>query len=90
MSSYFSLGYYSEEGTVKGYKYDRYSFRYRSNYKPFSWLTIKPNISGSMKNTDDSQYDYTAKYTMFLRIAHMMKTATWYPTVIADGWTALT
>lgn len=65
MSSYFSLGYYSEEGTVKGYKYDRYSFRYRSNYKPFSWLTIKPNISGSMKNTNDSQYDYTAKYTMF-------------------------
>lgn len=65
MSSYFSLGYYSEEGTVKGYKYDRYSFRYRSNYKPFSWLTIKPNISGSMKNTDDSQYGYTAKYTMF-------------------------
>ena len=65
LSSYFSLGYYSEEGTVKGYKYDRYSFRYRSNYKPFSWLTIKPNISGSMKNTDDSQYDYTAKYTMF-------------------------
>lgn len=65
MSSYFSLGYYSEEGTVKGYKYDRYSFRYRSNYKPFSSLTIKPNISGSMKNTDDSQYDYTAKYTMF-------------------------
>lgn len=65
MSSYFSLGYYSEEGTVKGYKYDRYSFRYRSNYKPFSWLTIKPNISGSMKNTGDSQYDYTAKYTMF-------------------------
>lgn len=64
MSSYFSLGYYSEEGTVKGYKYDRYSFRYRSNYKPFSWLTIKPNISGSMKNTDDSQY-VTAKYTMF-------------------------
>lgn len=65
MSSYFSLGYYSEEGTVKGYKYDRYSFRYRSNYKPFSWLTIKPNISGSMKNTDDSQYDYTAKYTIY-------------------------
>lgn len=65
MSSYFSLGYYGEEGTVKGYKYDRYSFRYRSNYKPFSWLTIKPNISGSMKNTNDAQYDYTAKYTMF-------------------------
>lgn len=65
MSSYFSLGYYGEEGTVKGYKYDRYSFRYRSSYKPFSWLTIKPNISGSMKNTNDAQYDYTAKYTMF-------------------------
>lgn len=65
LSSYLSLGYYGEEGTVKGYKYDRYSFRYRSNYKPFSWLTIKPNISGSMRNTNDAQYDYTAKYTMF-------------------------
>lgn len=65
MSSYFSLGYYGEEATVKGYKYDRYSFRYRSNYKPFSWLTIKPNISGSMNNINDAQYDYTAVYTMF-------------------------
>lgn len=90
MSSYFSLGYYSEEGTVKGYKYDRYSFRYRSNYKPFSWLTIKPNISGSMKNTNDAQYDYTAKYTMFPWDSPTMKMATWFPTVTADGWTALT
>lgn len=90
MSSYFSLGYYSEEGTVKGYKYDRYSFRYRSNYKPFSWLTIKPNISGSMKNTDDSHMIILLNIQCSLGIAHTMKTATWYPTVIADGWTALT
>lgn len=90
MSSYFSLGYYSEEGTVKGYKYDRYSFRYRSNYKPFSWLTIKPNISGSMKIRMIPNMIILLNIQCSLGIAHMMKTATWYPTVIADGWTALT
>ena len=78
MSSYFSLGYYSEEGTVKGYKYDRYSFRYRSNYKPFSWLTIKPNISGSMKIRMIPNMIILLNIQCSLGIAHMMKTATWY------------
>lgn len=65
INSYFSLGYYDEEGAVKGYDYERYSFRYRTNYKPFKWLTIKPNVSGAMKNVADAQYDVTSMYTMF-------------------------
>ena len=44
INSYFSLGYDDEEGAVKGYDLQRYNFRYLSNYKPFSWLTMKPSV----------------------------------------------
>lgn len=62
---YFSMGYYDEEGAVKGYDLQRYNFRYRTNYKPFSWLTIKPSVAGAMRNTHDAQYSVTAMYSMF-------------------------
>lgn len=65
IQSYFSLGYYDETGAVKGYDYTRYSFRYRTTYKPFKWLTIKPNVSGSMIDIYDAQYDVSSMYTMF-------------------------
>ena len=65
INSYFSMGYYDEEGTVKGYDLQRYNFRYRTNYKPFSWLTIKPSVAGAMRNTHDAQYSVTAMYSMF-------------------------
>lgn len=64
INSYFSLGYYDEEGAVKGYDYSRYNFRYKSNYKPFKWLTIKPSISGAMRDVTDAQYSVTAMYSM--------------------------
>lgn len=65
LSSYFSAGYYDEEGAVKGYDYSRYTFRYRSNYKPFKWLTIKPSVSGAMRTVEDAQYSVTSMYSMF-------------------------
>lgn len=65
INSYFSLGYYDEEGAVKGYDLQRYNFRYRTNYKPFKWLTIKPSISGAMRTVTDAQYSVTAMYSMF-------------------------
>lgn len=65
INSYFSLGYYDEEGAVKGYDLQRYNFRYRSNYKPFSWLTIKPSVSGAMRTVTDAQYSVGAMYSMF-------------------------
>ena len=65
INSYLSLGYYDEEGAVKGYDYNRYNFRYRTNYKPFEWLTIKPSISGAMTDVYDAQYSVSAMYSMF-------------------------
>lgn len=64
LNSFFSMGYYSEEGAVKGYNYDRYNFRYKSNFKPASWLTIKPQIAGSLKKVHDAQYSVAAMYSM--------------------------
>ena len=55
LQSYLSLGYYNEAGAVKGYDYDRYNFRLRTNYKPFDWLTIKPSIAGSRRAVDELQ-----------------------------------
>ena len=62
LQSFFSLGYYDEEGAVKGYDYSRYSFRLKNTYKPFEWLTIKPSLSGSYRNVYNAQYDVTSMY----------------------------
>lgn len=64
IQSMFTMGYYKEEGAVKGYKLDRYSARFKVVYKPYKWLTIKPNISGSRTDTDDRQYSVNAMYSM--------------------------
>jgi TonB-linked SusC/RagA family outer membrane protein len=64
MRNYFSLGYYGEDGAVKGLGLDRYSFRYKGSLKPLGWLTIKPEISGSLTDTDDRQYSVGAMYSM--------------------------
>ncbi len=64
IQSMFTMGYYKEEGAVKGYKLDRYSARFKVIYKPYKWLTIKPNISGSRTDTDDRQYSVSAMYSM--------------------------
>ena len=63
-NSYFSLGYYDEEGAVKGYDYSRYNFLYRSTYKPFKWLTIRPSVQGALRDVTDAQYSVTAMYSM--------------------------
>ena len=62
LTSYFSAGFYDEEGAVKGYDYSRYTFRYRTNYKPFKWLTIKPSVSGALREVEDAQYSVTSMY----------------------------
>lgn len=63
VKSYFSLGLYDEEGAVKGYDFTQYSFRYRTEYKPLDWLTVKPLIAGSRRNVDDRQYSVTSMYS---------------------------
>lgn len=64
LQSFLSLGYYDEEGAVKGYDYSRYSFRFKTTYKPFDWLTIRPSLSGSRRDTEDRQYSVNAMYSM--------------------------
>lgn len=63
LNSMFSVNYYNDEGAVKGFDYQRYNFRLKTNYKPLSWLNIKPSVSGSMQLTDDRQYSISAMYS---------------------------
>lgn len=64
LRAFMSLGYYDEKGSVKGYDYSRYSFRFKTIYKPTKWLTIRPSLSGSRRDIDDKQYSVTAMYSM--------------------------
>lgn len=65
LRSYMSIGVYDEQGAVKGYDYTRYNFRFKTEYKPVDWLTIKPAISGSMRDVENQQYSTTAMYSNF-------------------------
>ncbi len=63
LKSFLSLGLYDEEGAVKGYDYKRYNLRYKNEYKPFEWLTIKPTLAGSLRDVENKQYSTTAMYS---------------------------
>ncbi|ATA74489.1 TonB-dependent receptor [Capnocytophaga sp. H2931] len=63
LRSYFSVGFYSEQGAVKGYEYDKYDFRLKTDYTPVKWLTIKPNVTGSFRQSDDKQHSVGAMYS---------------------------
>ena len=63
LKSYLSVGVYDEKGAVKGYDYTRYNFRYKTDYTPFKWLTIKPTIAGSRKDIKDKQHSVSAMYS---------------------------
>lgn len=60
--SLVSIGVYDETGSVKGYGFRRYNLLYKTDYRPFDWLTIKPFISGSRRDIDDRQYSVGAMY----------------------------
>jgi TonB-linked SusC/RagA family outer membrane protein len=63
VKSFFSAGYYDEQGAVKGYGFSQYSARFRSEYKPTKWLSVKPAVSGSRRDIDDSQYSINEMYS---------------------------
>ncbi len=63
MRSMISVGVYDETGAVKGYDYRRYNLLYKTDYRPFDWLTIKPFLSGSRRDIDDRQYSVSAMYS---------------------------
>lgn len=63
LRSLLSVGFYDEKGAVKGYDYSRYNFLYKTDFRPFEWLSIKPSISGSKREIDDKQYSVGAMYS---------------------------
>ncbi len=64
ISTYFSAGYYNETGAVKGYDYEKFSTLFKIDYKPFKWLTIKPRITGSLRDIKNQQRSVGAMYSM--------------------------
>lgn len=60
--SIFTVGYYGEDGAIQGYLYDRFNARFRNEYTPIRWLTIKPAFYGSMTNVDNRQRSVTSIY----------------------------
>ena len=63
LRSFMSVGLYDEQGAVKGFDYTRYNFRFKTEYKPTDWLTIKPSLNGSLRDVENRQYSTTAMYS---------------------------
>lgn len=62
LRSLMSLGVYDESGAVKGYKFTRYNFLFKADFRPTDWLKVKPYLSGSRRDIDDRQYSVSAMY----------------------------
>lgn len=60
--SYISGDFYDEEGTVKGFDYQRFTLRSNTDYVVNNKLTLKANIAFSYKETNDQQYSLSAYY----------------------------
>lgn len=56
IKSYISADYYTEEGAIKGYDYDRFTLRVNTDYIVNDRLTLKAKLSTSYKETLDQQY----------------------------------
>ncbi|UBM58386.1 TonB-dependent receptor [Marinilongibacter aquaticus] len=63
--TFISGGYYQEEGAVKGYNYERYSFRMNLDYDVNSKLTISPKLAMNSNNRSDRQHSL---YEMYLNM----------------------
>ncbi|MEN8251013.1 MAG: SusC/RagA family TonB-linked outer membrane protein, partial [Bacteroidota bacterium] len=60
VNTYLSGGYFSEEGTIKGTEFERYTFRLNLDYEVNERLTLKPKISFSFDenyNAEHGRYD---------------------------------
>lgn len=64
LRTYISLGYYDEEGAVKGYDFTRYNFLFKTEYSPYKWLTIKPMIQGSRSDRDIQTIGVSSAYSI--------------------------
>ena len=56
IKSYISADYYTEEGAIKGYDYDRFTLRVNTDYVVNDRLTLRAKLAASYKETSDQQY----------------------------------
>nr|WP_315220775.1 TonB-dependent receptor [uncultured Flavobacterium sp.] len=60
--SYVSVGVYDETGAIKGYDYKKYNGLMKFDYKPNSWLTIRPQVNLTKEKVYDQQHSIGALY----------------------------
>jgi len=63
MSTYLAGGYFSEEGTIKGREFERYTFRLNLDYKVNDRLTLKPKVSFSFDDNYSAEHGRYGIYT---------------------------
>ncbi|ASK32447.1 SusC/RagA family TonB-linked outer membrane protein [Chryseobacterium sp. T16E-39] len=63
--TYISGNYYDENGTIKGYEYNRVSFRINHDHTVKPWLILKPKVSLSYTTGKDRQ---GSLYQMYLNM----------------------
>jgi TonB-linked SusC/RagA family outer membrane protein len=63
MKMFMSGGFYSEDGTVKGSEFERYTFRMNLDYEVSKRLTLKPKMSFSFDNRYSAEHSRYASYT---------------------------
>ncbi|MDR0422199.1 MAG: TonB-dependent receptor [Proteiniphilum sp.] len=61
--SYISTDYYNEEGTIKGFVYDRFTLRTNTDYIVNRKLTIKAKLATSYRETDNQEHSLS--YTSY-------------------------
>lgn len=65
MSTYMAGGYFSEDGTIKGSEFERFTFRLNLDYKVNKRLTLKPKVSFSF----DERYNAGhSRYNMYTNL----------------------
>ncbi|MDO5608957.1 MAG: TonB-dependent receptor [Capnocytophaga sp.] len=60
--TFMSVGYFKEEGTVKGYTYDRVNFRLNHDYSVNDRLTLKPKLTANYNKRNSQQHSLYDMY----------------------------
>ncbi|MDR0393711.1 MAG: TonB-dependent receptor [Tannerella sp.] len=61
--SYVSADYYNEDGTIKGFVYDRFTLRVNTDYMVNKRLTLKVKLATSYRETDNKEHSLS--YTSY-------------------------
>ena len=64
LSAVFTGGVYKENGAVRGYDFTRYNTMVKLNFRPYSWIAIRPALNGSKGVIDDRQRSTYSMYSM--------------------------